>query len=301
MSRSPLANRPDIIKDVNTLREVQDRFRSAEIKQEWVFRGLADGCEGLETTLWKVAHEFGISNGKIPELEVKLILEFLRRYHLYGIEPPPEHGDTLDCLALMRHHGAPIRLLDFTFSFLVAAYFALERKTKGSPKIWAINKTWLTKETKKIMQREKLYSCFKEYARYRDGKAFRKIFMKMKRQLCFVSAVSSFRMNQRLTAQQGIFLCPGDVSKSFDENLKTMPGWRQNVIAVPVEPTARPILLEYLFRANLNSATLFPGLDGFATSLWAKVTILKKLQSMEDSNPGSRSKDNLDILTLARR
>ena len=35
-----------------------------------------------------------------------------------------------------------------------------------------------------------------------------------------IYAVNPFRLNERLTIQQGIFICPGDINKSFSENLK---------------------------------------------------------------------------------
>jgi hypothetical protein len=39
---------------------------------------------------------------------------------------------------LIQHHGGPTRLLDFTHSFYVAAFFALERATEDVA-VWAVN------------------------------------------------------------------------------------------------------------------------------------------------------------------
>jgi len=298
MSGEILREIPDRIKDWASLTKVQDIFRRAEDKEEWVFRGLSDGSIHLKTTLERVAEEFKVPGVKIPDLEVKLIHEFMRRYHLYAAEPPPSKGDTLDWLALMRHHGAPSRLLDFTFSFLVAAYFSLERKPNGDPAIWAVNKSWLAKNVPEILKKRSktIASQFKRYAKYRDGDEFRNVFFKGRPRL--VSPVNPFRLNQRLTIQQGLFLCPGDVTVSFMDNLKAMPNYDDNVKVIPIAYGARSVLLAALHRANLNRATLFPGLDGFASSLWTRVTSLKRLQSMEDS--GARSKVNLDIEALRR-
>ncbi|MBZ5504781.1 MAG: FRG domain-containing protein [Acidobacteriia bacterium] len=297
MAISLLRQLPKKIQDWATLAAAQDLFRWAEEKEEWVFRGVSDGGGNeLRTTLEVVASEFDVTGDKIPDLEVKLILEFMRRYHLYGLEPPPQKGDTLDWLALMRHHGAPSRFLDFTFSFLVAAYFALERKPTATPVIWAINKSWLTREIDKMMDNlgEPIAFQFKRYERFRDGNAFREVFFKARP--CLVGTTSPFRLNERLTIQQGLFLCPGDVTKTFDENLRAMPNQNKNVLKIPIVANARPTLLAALHRANLTRATLFPGLDGFAMSLWTRALFLKRLQSMEDSR--SRSSVNLDIDAL---
>jgi len=47
----------------------------------------------------------------------------------------------------MQHHGAPTRLLDFTYSFYIAAYFALEESEKDCA-IWALNMKWSVEESK---------------------------------------------------------------------------------------------------------------------------------------------------------
>src|SRR2546421_4497815 len=52
---------------------------------------------------------------------------------------------------------------------------------------------------------------------------FRKVFARPKRdRIPLVCPVNPFWMNQRLSIQQGVFLCPGDVSIPFMENLSAM-------------------------------------------------------------------------------
>ena len=55
--------------------------------------------------------------------ETALLREFRRRAHHY-VPDAPAHDDLLEWLALMRHWGAPTRLVDFTYSHYIAAYFA---------------------------------------------------------------------------------------------------------------------------------------------------------------------------------
>ena len=76
-------------------------------------------------------------------------------------------------------------------------------------------------------------------------------------------------MNQRLTAQQGLFLCPGDISKQFMDNL-VKRGTKENpkrIIRIPIELSAKSEFIQELRRMNITSATLFPDLSGFAESL----------------------------------
>jgi hypothetical protein len=51
------------------------------------------------------------------------------------------HKDTLYCLAMMQHHGAPTRLMDWTYSPFVAAKFAAGEGT-GDAAIWCLNAKW---------------------------------------------------------------------------------------------------------------------------------------------------------------
>ena len=57
----------------------------------------------------------------------------------------------------MRHYRAPARLLDFTYSFPIAPFFAFQRAGKGNAAIWAENATWVQDEFQR--QGEGLESC----------------------------------------------------------------------------------------------------------------------------------------------
>ena len=69
--------------------------------------------------------------------EARAIRIFRRKAHNY-LDDPRALDDDLRCLALMQHHGAPTRLLDFTKSPYVAAFFALESATDDAS-VYALN------------------------------------------------------------------------------------------------------------------------------------------------------------------
>ena len=71
-------------------------------------------------------------------IEERSLREFQRKYHHYS-QHIPDSDNTLEWLSLMRHYGAPTRLLDFTYSFYVAAYFGTGGSRKRDCAVWAIN------------------------------------------------------------------------------------------------------------------------------------------------------------------
>jgi hypothetical protein len=121
----------------------------------WIYRGQSeDKC--LTTTLERCLTRWGIDLSRGPGIEGHLIRDFRRRFE--GPEIERVRNDTLYCLALMRHHGAPSRLLDCTYSPFVAAQNAIkdggpfdEEKQKPHEEkqkphvIWCFNTEWLEK------------------------------------------------------------------------------------------------------------------------------------------------------------
>ena len=52
----------------------------------------------------------------------------------------------MEWLAVMRHYGGPTRLLDWTYSFWIALYFALEKADHNNTcALWALDVRWLKK------------------------------------------------------------------------------------------------------------------------------------------------------------
>ena len=107
----------------------------------------------------------------------------------------------------------------------------------------------------------------------------------------YVVAVQPVRQNQRLAIQKGLFLFPCDIEKSFESNLCSTFGFSFSALdpqnARKMKPSsidkevaieASVIKINYprawhaeayldLYSMNLDAASLFPGLDGFARSL----------------------------------
>lgn len=186
----------------------------------------------------------------------------------------------------MQHHGAPTRLLDFTRSFYIASFFAVESITDEAS-IWAIN---ICSIIEKAKQKYKIKTnlTISEIEHNFESK-----FNKLYRQNYDKKGIMYLEphiLYERLCIQQGLFLAPMNLNVSFKENLFSFFNSKckdeihiinsedkiNEIIINPVEDCVLKIIIPYsctkdilndLKSMNINHSTLFPGLDGFAKSL----------------------------------
>src|SRR5712692_5755291 len=111
---------------VRTWSQFAERVTSKNLAgDKWYFRGgLPDWS--LETSIERAFKDWNLPLRDAARTELLLLRDFKRAYRLSADNQPPQTDDTLGWLALMQHHGAPTRLLDWTYSPFVAAYFAME-------------------------------------------------------------------------------------------------------------------------------------------------------------------------------
>lgn len=250
------------------------------LRGRWHFRGVRSDW-ALEPTLERVARHWDIKMGDLPQLERRLVREFRRDYPTNGTEPPPRDDDTLGWLALMQHYGAPTRLLDWTYSPFTAAFFALdvllsEENRSQKAAVWALSNVPTENQKIQALLPAALQADFKTYSVERQGKAFRTVFCDADPRVAFVTPVNPYKRNQRLVLQQGLFLCPGDISRSFEDNLQAVPE-ANDAINLKKILLPRSVLEEAftdLQRMNISHSTLFPGIEGYSRSLRQRVKFL---------------------------
>ncbi len=130
-----------------TLEQLKEHARKTVFqKQEfcgstWVYRGQSDASWQI-TSSFERAISFDRTLVRNVERtlrgkELSAISRFKAKAWPYVDKP---NMSNLEWLMLMRHHGVPTRLVDFTESPIVALFFALEDKPSGDFAIWALNK-----------------------------------------------------------------------------------------------------------------------------------------------------------------
>ena len=217
--------------------------------QNWAFRGQRDASLPLFSALSRYFLSFHMNPRAWAEQEER-ILRIFKRKAIHYLDVVPDRQDDFEWLALMQDHGAPTRLLDFTWSPYVAAFFALHNSTREGV-IWACNPVEIAK-----MKEVDL-----------SGPAgFRKSFLSGTGN--FVWLGEPYAMNRRLIAQSGTFLVPGVLDKSIEEILKDYPHPKETLIKfiLPADKIREKGMRE-LYRMNITQSTLFPDLDGLARSL----------------------------------
>ena len=218
----------------------------------WAFRGERDERWPLYSSLSRYLQNFGVAEKAWPEQEARILRIFKRKGHQF-LDKPPDLDDDFQWLALMQHHGAPTRLIDFTWSPYVAAFFALER-TLADGVVWAMNPARIdsSRAPRPVRMDPRAKGNF--------GRFF------LKGHHRFIWMGEPHTMNRRLIAQSGTFAVPGVLDLPIEEMLSDAD--QENILAkIVLKNSVREVGMRELYRMNITFATLFPDLDGLAKSM----------------------------------
>lgn len=219
----------------NDLFTALERFQAQPLK--WIFRGQMCASWPLRPTI-----ERHVPVADLLAAELKMYDDFRGRAHLYT-NVLPKWDDDVSWLASMQHHGIPTRLLDWTYSPLVALFFAVVEPAKDNcaSSLWAIDLERLNDHVSTIGQ--ELFSLLGR-TRYSDPSHFRRVafpydagtgLMNMSWEeepdRGFVVPILPQFQSLRLSSQQGLFLCNCNYKITFDQSLAAM------VETNPVEST----------------------------------------------------------------
>jgi hypothetical protein len=224
----------------------------------WAFRGHVSLEWPLVPSLSRRLQQFSPDARLWPLREARAMRIFRRKAHVY-LHDRAALEDDLRCLALMQHHGASTRLLDFTKSPFVAAFFALESATHDVA-VFALNTPALWHSAPSFdpsLTRAKIDP--------RVPGNFDAYFAGNKLPVIWYGEPSE--MDSRLVAQSGLFVLPGVLDKPLDAILDCYGGSENLLTQFVLSAGMREEAMRALYRMNVTYATLFPDLDGLARSV----------------------------------
>jgi hypothetical protein len=253
-----------------------------------VFRGHADSAWHLSPTMERAAQQFSISLDSLPLHEQAILKGFKSRAHHY-LQSPPADRENVEWLSLIREYGGPTRLLDVTWSFYVASFFAVEEATRDAC-VWAIN---ATRQIREASARARTVSGSPAVElSYESVTKAEEFLADSSKTGNGVLLITPTRLSERQAIQKGAFLFPQNIQASLEQNLASTfayeadafskagvpvhldgdpqdaSSWKQmDVLKINLPRKWHREIITDLYRMNIDAASLFPGLDGFARSL----------------------------------
>lgn len=214
------------------------------------FRGHADASWRLLPALARVKPT-GSCNQRF-ESELAREQGASRYFRQHAGDLLPQNVDAWTLAYAMQHYGLPTRLLDWTTTFSIALYFALNRATPAAA-IWildpfALNSTTAGSDT--LFGESSLRGDYDDYfidrTKELEGRAI---------------ALAPLRHNPRIFSQRGAFTLHDDLEASLDEIAPL------SLRKIVIPPDAQQGARLFLQLSGISEFTLFPELDGLAREL----------------------------------
>lgn len=247
--------------------------------ENWAFRGQGNAEWVLNNSIER-SEFIHLYKG----IEAEFLAEFQRGARNYlSKDETPSH--LIEWLALMQHHGAPTRLLDLTRSPFIAAFFAFEQSHVRDDlfvAVWGVNVNYLKNKAVEVLS-EEFGEALQESKNLINEVLFEKIFFENNKMLVF--PVEPFRMNRRYSLQQSIFISTGISDVPLMKQLQFLgSAVEKSVVKIELCSTFKKEVLRELQQMNLNRASLFPDLDGYAASLRLRYNSLRTPEEILEEN-----------------
>ncbi len=240
---------------------VQPDPASGRRRDSGIYRGCLHGSQALLTSLDRLG---GIDPPHTKAgLEEHLLRNFLR-YSRPWLATPPENEWEL--LVLAQHHGLPTRLLDWTYSPLVAAFFATLPSEVGEdpPFIWRldwqrVHRHFQFPELALLIQ--DLDALFGKEDQFSPWRLFNKT-----ETAPFACMIEPPSLDSRIVAQSAVFTLCSEKTKSFDAFLHEH-GLADTLTKFVIPHGRVDHFRDQLDLASIDERRLFPGLDGVAAQM----------------------------------
>jgi hypothetical protein len=190
--------------------------------------------------------------------ETALERQFSRQLAARGGAVAAHGNDPFDLWAVMQHHGAPTRLLDWTWSPYVAAYFAVVDRWDQDGALWIVHGRSLFGSDTEMDQH---YSEVQSQLRKPDAGSL------------LLLRIPELP-NERMVAQQGLFTLSASLTVDhdviIDRTCRTIPVGVDGTIYLKLVIAAeiKTEFLKHLAVMNVTAASLFPGIDGIGRAIY---------------------------------
>lgn len=291
--------------NLNSWAELRDELLKRH--ENWIFRGLDKYSYELKSTLERYfEEESNIPRSCIYYYEREMISQFNRSIHQYVENTGTILNSNFQKISFLQHHGAPTRLLDFTYSPFAACFFSLRKMKKdketgdgdGDGAIVGIDgRIFKDIQDKAFAEIRKQSELYIKNTNPIDADEVKDAYTKLKTEgisisnrsvdeviklswkreklgidQSFVGLVNPYFKFDRLTNQKGCFLIQFDMKISFEANLEKCTeqirtDTKENLVKYRIKSVWRDEALKDLDKMNINNSSLFPGLDGFVQSL----------------------------------
>jgi hypothetical protein len=241
-------------------------------KKHWVFRGHASENWRIESTLSRFlkTHGQNIKASWQPARERDAIRKFQRAAHDF-LNHLPNDKDILEWMAVMRHYGAPTRLIDFTYSPITALFFAASNPFRSFDEnlvVHAINVEEALKQTCAVLEKKSQNRISPED--FQLDKTPQSIGD-------FIGFFEGRWNTPRQLAQQGLFMVTSrietDVHKFLESCSSSNTGTPEPWLCFKFKDTGIEFhkqVTNHLLEVNQTHASLYPGIEGLAQSLFMK-------------------------------
>jgi hypothetical protein len=241
------------------------------LREEYWYRGQSDATWGLQPSFMRSCCKLGLSNVDLADLEYVALNAFKWTAHLHVKPDILEKVRTIPCWwSLMQHHGAPTRLLDWSLSPYVAAYFAVLQEGSGAPgAVWAFCCYQLRQAYETRDPGEPIRSFEDD-----DAADWYETRIRLLKGRDIVLPLSfSLASSERIVAQQGRFTMSFNNNASHDCMISQIGKTYLRKIEIPHEK--KPEFLLRLRTMNITGASLFPGVDGLGMSMKELLSLVR--------------------------
>lgn len=256
---------------------------------EFLFRGQPQRYGTLESTFLRILRAAGghceLERPRIDAIEEDLLARFVRTAPLHLQEMPMQRlallsdpkRDILLWWGIMQHYGAATRVLDWTVSPYVAAYFAVEKDFTEPGEVLGYDKRKLEEFWQPAIDAGKM----RQRADSKRGGFPRGLedFQRNGLRINGVPVLQHFIHNMqtaRMAAQQGVFTVCTDVYQDHAELLRRLLGRQAEDGAYRRAIIPAQYKIEFLDRLsymNITGVSLFPTIDGVGRSTAAAARI----------------------------